>query len=216
MSSKGWEGQRRRGAALESAILDAGWDQLIEAGYEGFTIDAVAARSASARSVLYRRWPSRLDLLEAVIRRRGEIDMIPIPDTGTLRGDVLAILTEFNERRSRTIGLIAARLGAYFDEAGGSPHQLRALFVPDGPSSMETIVQRAVTRGDLATMPPARIVALPADLLRHELLMTMAAASQQTIREIVDDVFLPLATNFGKGSRRDEPSDEPRAQDSKP
>jgi AcrR family transcriptional regulator len=216
VSSKSRAEQRRRGAALESAILDAGWDQLIEAGYERFTIDAVAARSASARSVLYRRWPSRLDLLKAVIRHRGEIDMIPTPDTGTLRGDVLALLTEFNDRRSRTIGLIAARLGAYFDEAGGSPHQLRALFVPEGPSSMETLVQRAVTRGELATAPPARIVALPADLLRHELLMTMTAAPPQTILEIVDDVFLPLATNFGKGRRRDEPSDVPRAPVSKP
>jgi AcrR family transcriptional regulator len=198
--------QRRRGAALESAILDAGWDQLIEAGYERFTIDAVAARSGSARSVLYRRWPSRLELLRAVIRHRGEIDTIPTPDTGTLRGDVLAILTEFNDRRSRTIGLIAARFGAYFDEAGGSPQQLRALFLPEGPSSMEKIVARAVARGELAAMPPARIVALPADLLRHELLMTMTAASPQTIREIVDDVFLPLATNFGQGGR-DESSD---------
>ena len=216
MSPKASTGQRRRGEALESAILDAGWDQLIEAGYERFTIDAVAARSASARSVLYRRWPSRLDLLKAVIRRRGEIDTIPTPDTGTLRGDVLAILTDFNDRRSRTIGLIAARLGAYFDEAGGSPHQLRALFLSDGPSSMETIVQRAVTRGELATTPPARIVALPADLLRHELLMTMTAASPQTILEIVDDVFLPLASNFGKGGRRDDPSEEPRAPSSKP
>jgi AcrR family transcriptional regulator len=202
VSSKIPAEQRRRGAALESAILDAGWDQLIEAGYERFTIDAVAARSASARSVLYRRWPSRLDLLKAVIRHRGEIDMIPTPDTGTLRGDVLAVLTEFNDRRSRTIGLIAARLGAYFDEAGGSPQQLRALFLSDGPSSMETIVARAVARGELATTPPARIVALPADLLRHELLMTMTAASPQTILEIVDDVFLPLATNFGKSGRR--------------
>jgi AcrR family transcriptional regulator len=208
--------QRRRGAALESAILDAGWDQLIEAGYERFTIDAVAARSAAARSVLYRRWPSRLELLKAVIRRRGEIDTIPIPDTGTLRGDVLAILTEFNDRRSGTIGLIAARFGAYFDEAGGSPQQLRAMFLPNGPSSMETIVARAVARGELATTPPARIVALPADLLRHELLMTMTAASPQTILEIVDDLFLPLATNFAKGSHRDEPSDETRAPHSKP
>jgi AcrR family transcriptional regulator len=216
VSSKGSEVQRRRGAALESAILDAGWDQLIEAGYERFTIDAVAARSASARSVLYRRWPSRLDLLKAVIRRRGEIDMIPTPDTGTLRGDVLAILTDFNRRRSRTIGLIAARFGAYFDEAGGSPRELRALFVPDGPSPMETIVRRAVDRGELSTAPPPRIVSLPADLLRHELLMTMTAASQKTILEIVDDVFLPLATNFGKGGRRGEISDGPRAPNSKP
>ncbi|TFV56640.1 TetR family transcriptional regulator [Mycobacterium sp. PS03-16] len=190
--------QRRRGAALESAILNAGWDQLIDGGYDRFTIEAVAARSASARSVLYRRWPTRMALLEAVIRHRGEVEVIPVPDTGTLRGDVLAVLTDFNERRSRTIGLFAALIGAYFDEAGGSPHQLRALFVPDGPSVMETIVARAVTRGELATTPPARIVALPADLLRHELFMTMAAASPRTIREIVDDVFLPLARGFGK------------------
>jgi AcrR family transcriptional regulator len=198
VSSKVPAGQRRRGAALESAILEAGWDQLVEAGYERFTIDAVAARSASARSVLYRRWPTRLDLLEAVIRHRGEIDKIPIPDTGTLRGDVLAILTEFNDRRSRTMGLFAALIGAYFDESGRSPHQLRALFVPDGPSSMETIVERAVHRGELAATPPARIVRLPADLLRHELFMTMAGVSRQTLLEIVDDIFLPLATNVGK------------------
>lgn len=202
MSSATAGGLRRRGAALEAAILDAGWDQLIEAGYKGFTIDAVAARSASARSVLYRRWPSRLGLLKAVIRHRGSIDVIPIPDTGTLRGDVLAILTEVNNRRSRIIGLIAALLGAYFDEAGGSLRELRALFLPDGPTPMETIVERAVARGELAAAPTARILSLPGDLLRNELLMTMAAASPQTLVEIVDDVFLPLATNFGKGYSR--------------
>ncbi|MCK0173597.1 TetR/AcrR family transcriptional regulator [Mycolicibacterium sp. F2034L] len=198
MSSKTSVGQRRRGAALESAILEAGWDQLVEAGYERFTIDAVAARSGSARSVLYRRWPTRLELLEAVIRHRGEIDTIPVPDTGTLRGDVLAILTDFNDRRSRTIGLFAALIGAYFDESGRSPDQLRALFLPDGPSSMETIVERAVRRGELSATPPARIVSLPADLLRHELFMTMAGVSRDTLLEIVDDIFLPLATGFGK------------------
>ncbi|OBB56077.1 TetR family transcriptional regulator [Mycobacterium sp. 852013-51886_SCH5428379] len=198
MSSKTAVGQRRRGAALESAILEAGWDQLVEAGYERFTIDAVAARSGSARSVLYRRWPTRLELLEAVIRHRGEIDTIPVPDTGTLRGDVLAILTDFNDRRSRTIGLFAALIGAYFDESGRSPDQLRALFLPDGPSSMETIVERAVRRGELSATPPARIVSLPADLLRHELFMTMAGVSRDTLLEIVDDIFLPLATGFGK------------------
>jgi AcrR family transcriptional regulator len=196
VSSKAPTGQRRRGAALESAILDAGWDQLIEAGYGRFTIEAVAARSGSARSVLYRRWPTRTALLEAVIRHRGAVDAIPIPDTGSLRGDVLAVLADFNARRSRIIGGFAALFGAYFDEAGGSPQQLRALFMSDGPSAMETIVERAVRRGELAATPPARIVELPADLLRHELFMTMAAVSPETIEEIVDDVFLPLATQF--------------------
>lgn len=187
-------GQRRRGAALESAILDAGWEQLLDAGYAGFTIDAVAARSGSARSVLYRRWPTRLALLQAVIRRRGEIDTIAVPDTGTLRGDVVAVLTEFSDRRARTMGLFAALLGAYYDEAGGSPAKLRALFLPDGPSIMTQIAERAVARGELTALPPPRILNLPADLLRHELFMTMAAVPQDTITEIVDDVFLPLVT----------------------
>jgi AcrR family transcriptional regulator len=180
--------------ALESAILDAGWEQLMEAGYERFTIDAVATRSGSARSVLYRRWPSRVDLLKAVVARRGEVDRIPTPDTGTLRGDVVTLLRELNDRRSRTIGLIAARLGAYFTQEAGSLQQLRDLFLADGPSAMETIVARAVDRGELATTPPARIVSLPVDLLRHELLMTMSEVPEAAIDEIVDEVFLPLAT----------------------
>jgi AcrR family transcriptional regulator len=190
-------GSRRRGAALESAILDAGWDQLMEAGYERFTIDAVAARSSSARSVLYRRWPSRSDLLKAVIRRRGENDVIELPDTGTLRGDVLAALTEVNNRRSGSIALVAARLGAYFDESGGSFEEIRSLYLPNRPAGMQIIVERAVARGELATMPPPRVVTLPIDLLRHELFMTMTAATPETIAEIIDDVFLPLATKFG-------------------
>lgn len=61
---------------------------------------------------------------------------------------------------------------------------------------METIVGRAVARGELAATPSARIITLPADLVRHELFMTMTAATPETIVEIVDDVFLPLATKF--------------------
>lgn len=59
-----------------------------------------------------------------------------------------------------------------------------------------SIVERAVARGELAATPPARIVALPADLVRNELFMTMTAATPETIIDIVDNVFLPLATKF--------------------
>ncbi|AQA02999.1 TetR family transcriptional regulator [Mycobacterium sp. MS1601] len=192
MSSKP---SRRRGAALESAILDAAWDQLLEAGYERFTIDAVASRSETARSVLYRRWPSRTDLLEATIQRRGQIDEIKAPDTGSLRGDVFAVLHELNNRRSGLIGLLTVRLGAYFDQEGGSPAQFRELFLSGGRSLMDVIVERAVARGELGPNPlPDRVKALPSDLLRHDLFMSMRPASPQTIAEIVDGVFLPLAT----------------------
>lgn len=171
----------------------------MDAGYGRFTIDAVAARSATARSVLYRRWPSRQDLLEATLKHRGAVDVISTPDTGRLRDDVIAVLTEFNERRSRIVGLFTARLGAYFEEEGSSPADVRHLFLPDGPSVMETIVERAVARGELGPTPlPARIVSLPTDLVRHELLMTMAPVAPEAIVEIVDDIFLPLATGVSK------------------
>ena len=193
MSSK-TPGSRRRGAELEAAILDAAWDQLVEHGYDRFTIESVAARSSTARSVLHRRWPSRLDLLQSTVRHRGEIDQIATPDTGTLRGDVLTLLTEVNERRSGMIALFTARLGTYFEQEGGSPAAFRTLFLPAGPSIMETIVARAVARGELGPAPlPPRVISMPGDLLRHELLMTMAPATPETVLVIVDVIFLPLA-----------------------
>lgn len=175
----------------------------MENGYERFTIESVAERASTARSVLYRRWPSRVDLLKAVIAARGAADQIPVPDTGSLRGDLLAMLTEFSNRRVGFVALIIARLGVYFDESGTSPAAVRGWFVPAGPGLMETIVERAIARGELAMMPPPRVLTLPADLLRHELLMTMAAVPPETIVAIVDDVFLPLATNFGRSPARD-------------
>lgn len=205
MASKSPAGSRRRGAALESAILDAAWDQLLEAGYEKFTIDAVASRSETARSVLYRRWPSRMDLLEATIRRRGQIDEIKAPDTGSLRDDVLAVLHEVNDRRSGLIGLFTVRLGAYFDQEGGTPARFRTLFLPEGRSLMDVIVEGAVARGELGPNPlPERIKALPSDLLRHDLFMSMRPASPEAIAEIVDGVFLPLARSLASNTPRRE------------
>src|SRR5580698_11541331 len=87
---------RRHGAELEQAILDAAWEQLIAEGYEHFTIETVAARARTSKPVLYRRWKTREDLLRDTVRHRGAADLPVIPDTGTLRGDLLALLTRAN------------------------------------------------------------------------------------------------------------------------
>jgi hypothetical protein len=78
--------------------------------------------------------------------------------------------------------------------AGLSPAELRRELVGDRESSMEVIVARAIARGELGPeTPPARVISLPVDLLRHELLMTLEPAAPAIITAIVDDVFLPLA-----------------------
>jgi AcrR family transcriptional regulator len=185
---------RRRGAALEAAILDAAWNVLETDGWNGFTFAGVAERAHSSKPVLYRRWRTREELLRATLRRQGEITPREVPDTGSLRGDTVAVLTAVNQLRGSVAAVMSMSLSAQFQDLGLSPAELRRELVGHRESSMDVIVARAIARGELGPKTPAaRVVSLPVDLLRHELLMTLEPVAPNTITQIVDDVFLPLA-----------------------
>lgn len=183
---------RRRGAALEEAILDAGWEQLTEQGYSGFTFEAVAERARTGKAALYRRWPNKEALLMAVLGHWGFATPGDSTDTGALREDVIALLRSANRFGDNVAALFSTILGAYFDETETTPSQLRSRVLGDRVSAMNRIIERAVQRGELTTTPPERIVTLPFDLFRHELLMDLHRVPEETIIDIVDTVFLPL------------------------
>ena len=184
---------RRRGAELEGAILDAAWEQLIAEGYEHFTVDTVAARARTSKPVLYRRWKTREDMLRATVRHRGAADPPAIPDTGTLRGDLLALLTQANTTRNPMAALVSSMLGSYYNQTGPTPAELRDAFLRPRGSVVEQVVNRAVERGEVdpARLTP-RIVALPFDLFRNEMMMTLKPVPDHVLRQIVDDIFIPL------------------------
>ena len=184
---------RRRGAALEEAILDAGWDLLAADGYAGFTFEALAERAKTGKAVLYRRWPDKEALLLAVLAHRGFGAPIEIPDTGSLREDVLTVLRSANRWGDSIAALFSTILGAYFDETKTTPAQLRARLLGDRTRTMSRIVQRAVERGEIAPGLPPRVLSLPSDLIRHEVLMNLSRVPDETIVDVVDTVFLPLA-----------------------
>jgi AcrR family transcriptional regulator len=186
---------RRRGAELEGAILDAAWEQLTAEGYEHITIDAVAARAQTSKPVLYRRWKTREDLLRAVVRRRGAATARPVPDTGTLRGDLLALLTDANTDRNPMAALVSSMLGSYFNKTGPTVADLRKEFRGQRGHAVEEVVNRAVKRGEVdpARLTP-RIIDLPFDLFRNEMLMTLQPVPDHVLRQIVDDIFIPLVT----------------------
>jgi len=184
---------RRRGAALEAAILDAGWQQLIDEGYPRFTFEAISARAQTGKAVLYRRWPDKEALLLAVLAHAGFSTPVEIPDTGSLRADVIALLQTANRRGDSGAAIFSTILGAYYDETETTPAQLRAQLLGDSTRPMTQIVEHAIARGELTDPLPPRILALPVDLLRHELVMNLSPASEETIDDIVDTVFLPLA-----------------------
>ena len=187
---------RRRGAALEEAILDAAWAQLVEFGYARFTIEAVAERAGTSRPVLYRRWATRSDLLLAAIRQIGERTRPGLPDTGNFRDDLLAYLRAANQSRLGMAAVVSAQIGTFYEESGATPAELRRLVIGDRPYRMDTIVARAVERGEAPADLPQRVRNLPFDLLRGEALLNMRPAPDESIVAIVDDVFLPLVRDY--------------------
>jgi AcrR family transcriptional regulator len=186
---------RRRGAELESAILDAAWEQLTAEGYEHFTVDTVAARARTSKPVLYRRWKTREDMLRATVRHRGAANALPAPDTGTLRGDLLALLTDANTDHNPMAALVSSMLGSYYNKTGPTPAELRAEFSSQRGSAVEEIVNRGVERGEVDPdrLTP-RIIDLPFALFRHEMMMTLKLVPDHVLRQIVDDIFIPLVT----------------------
>ena len=187
--------RRRRGVELETALLAAAWDELTEHGYDALTIDAVATRAGTSRPVLYRRWPGKQELVRAAIGYGAALDRTEPPDTGTLRGDVLALLHQANGARVGLATVLTIQLASYYDETGTSLSDLREAILGTRGSAIEQIVRRAVERGEIdpAKLTP-RIARLPVDLFRQEILMTLRPLPDDAITEIVDTIFLPLVT----------------------
>lgn len=185
---------RRRGRALEQAILAAGWEQLAERGYGAFTIDAVAERAGTSRSVIYRRWPDREALAEAVLGFALQQDPVAAPDTGSLRGDMIELLRRFNAARSPLVPMMSVLIAAHFQESGRTLADVRRIVLGERHhDALAEVIERAVGRGEIdpARLTP-RVRTVAVDLVRQEFLMTLKPLPEDEITAIVDEVFLPL------------------------
>ncbi|KHL96298.1 hypothetical protein QW71_07510 [Paenibacillus sp. IHB B 3415] len=181
---------RRRGKELEAAILKAVREELQEQGYSNLTMDGVAERSGTSKAVLYRRWANRAEIVLAAIRERVPLPLEEVPDYGNLRDDVCGVLRSMNQNN---IEVMMKAFYGLVTEIGAMP--LASLIFPEGRQNrtMTIVLQRAVERGEVsAESVTPRMLILPADLARHELMLYNKPMSEETIANIVDEVFLPL------------------------
>ncbi len=188
--------RRRHGPELESALLAAGWDELVEAGYARLTMESVAVRARTSEAVLYRRWANKDRLVLAAMEHYRDAHPVVVPDTGTLRGDLLAELTSVGEARAAIFAIAAAAaFSGLLAGTGLSPAQVRDQVMEGRPlPRVRVVYQRAHDRGEIDLQRiPAAVLAMPYDLVRHDLLMDLEPPSPDRIRSIVDDLFLPLA-----------------------
>jgi AcrR family transcriptional regulator len=185
--------QRRRGEELEAALLEAAWQELMEAGFARLTMESVAARAKTGVAVLYRRWHSKDDLVFAAIRHYGNTHPVEIPDTGSLRDDMIALLSSASTTRISFVAIISAVFSGLLTSTGLTPAEVREKITADRPLWSDQIYARAHERGeiDLDRIPPA-VLTMPFDLMRHDMLMTYEPIPPERVLAIVDDLFMPL------------------------
>lgn len=184
---------RRRDQVLIEAIHVATLAELDETGYTGLSIDRVAKRARTSKAAIYRRWPSRADLVAAAIRHTGQSDPEMSPDTGDVRADLFAVLRAAANRLAGPFGEAARGLIA---ETLANPEATRAArdHLEHERNQMITVVlERAVQRGQIGpqALTPQLISLAPA-LVSHHFLLHGAPIDDQTISDILDHIVMPL------------------------
>ncbi|GHF05735.1 TetR/AcrR family transcriptional regulator [Pseudolysinimonas yzui] len=181
---------RKRDPERDAVILDAALAELAESGYAGMTTDAVAARAGVGKAAMYRRWPSKAELaLDAVARLDGAtIDPDALPDTGSLRGDLRAILAlqddVDDERRLRVMVGLASMLA--------DDERLAAAITAPWIDANRTILRRAVARGEIAPTTDVETMAgIIPTLVTYRVCFQRLPIPPSYVGMLVETVLLP-------------------------
>jgi AcrR family transcriptional regulator len=188
---------RRLDGEREQAILRAAYELLAETGYQGLRVDAVAARAQASKATLYRHWPTKAGLVVDAVRccKPGEAEL---PDTGSLRGDLVTWFCGLAETISGEEGPILAGLFMALHQDPELAAQLRAMRESKAPHA-EAICARAEARGELR---PGYDPGLIDEIVPAQIFMRVFALGEPIddvwVEHLVDDIILPLLTREPK------------------
>jgi AcrR family transcriptional regulator len=187
---------RRRGATLERAIHAAVFKELAEVGYAAFTIESVATRARTGKASIYRRWPTKQELvLEAFCGKFGETMQLiegALADDTSTRDVLVQIGRRMCEAASEAGEAIRAaaceisrdaELAAALDERVNCPKRQVVL----------NVLHRGVERGEVRPEAACELMAevLPA-MLMFRLILQNELVNESTLIAIVDDIVMPL------------------------
>lgn len=183
---------RRRGRALECAIVEAVLGLLREGGYQAVTMEGVAARARTGKAALYRRWESRAHLVADVIARSlPQID--DVPDHGNVRDDLLDVLRRLATLVNSPTGCVVSTLTGDHETEAVFRDLIGGRVVEPQLRIMSEILQRGIDRGEVR--PGAHIALIaevgPSLLLKRCLADRLPVADGYVV-SVVDDVLMPI------------------------
>ncbi len=177
----------------ETELLAVTLRLLQEEGYDGLTVDAVAARARASKATVYRRWPTKAELVLAAFIQ-GVCQVAVAPETGTLRGDLLQ-LGEVICDQARTH---AGTMRAVMVEVSRNPalnDVMQQQFLDQRKALFTHILGQAVERGEIAAaaVPEDLWDVLPGYLIFRSI-FSLRPPTRRTVQSLVDDVMIPSLT----------------------
>jgi AcrR family transcriptional regulator len=177
----------------EAELLAVTLALLQDNGYERLTLEAVATTAQASKATMYRRWPSKAELVLAAFIEGVRQSVVP-PDTGTLRGDLLHLGGAILDHCARHAGSIRAVLV----EVSNNPALRDAMqhqFLDQRKALIQSILLRAVDRGEIqrAAVSDELWDVLPGYLIFRAVFANRPATAA-TVTALVDDVIMPSLT----------------------
>ncbi|WP_437613009.1 TetR/AcrR family transcriptional regulator [Sorangium sp. So ce834] len=195
---------RKRDHSRDAKILDAALEVLAEVGAAGLTMDLVAARAGAGKATIYRRWTSKAELvIDAVAHmKRNQVDLEHLPDTGTLRGDLLGLFKpqsiEEGERKLK----IMTGLASLLSQEHALAEAANSAIVEPWAEAHFALMQRAVARGEVsASADIGTLSRVIASMAAYRTLVQRKPFDFAFLVSMVDGVIVPALRN--------QPSDAP-------
>ena len=167
-------------------------DLLREAGYDGMTIDSIAARARVSKATIYRHWPGKAELVAAALRHRQVTVQTPA-DTGSLRGDLLELL-----RATATICTTDGDLMQALTFAMRTNPELAQLVrqhvLPAGQVGTVAVVVRAAARGEIPAEAGERHLFhdIASAMVMSRIVAHGLPADDAFLTQLVDQVLIPV------------------------
>jgi AcrR family transcriptional regulator len=188
---------RRRGDTLTEDIYKATIELIKKVGYTNLTFQQIAQAAKTSRTVLYRRWKTTFELIYDIMVYKmkntlgGEL-IDRIKDTGSLRGDLLQLLTLYQsvyiEVEHEIMNAILFELGQNNDKM--SELEMNAtnknIFV------MRKLLEFAKKRGEVIKEVSDETLTLPFDLIRMENILRQDGIDEKRLEVLVDEILLPV------------------------
>ena len=185
---------RKRDHTRDQEILDAALEVLAETGYDGMTIDMVAARAKAGKATVYRRWASKAELVVDAVAcmKKNDLDLDSLPDTGTLRGDLLSMIKPHSIEEAEKKLQIMAGLMSMLTKDPDLADMANAAIVEPRAAVHRAFLRRAVERGEISADCDIETLAhITPSMAAYRLLILRKPVDRAFLVSLIDGVLLP-------------------------